>query len=172
MKKEPVERSSIERMNLVHIAIGGGICLGMTVLLISIIIGSESTPGLLQQLLFKLGMSGVTFFIDYYQIAQELFIFGLVYLTSGFCGGIYAGYNAFTNLKGTLFIPAIISTVGFVLLAIFVANYSITPEFLGLILLQLAGNTLGSYLGGYAINWRYLHEEEKTPEKLTLEIRK
>jgi len=166
MKTGPFERGSFERMDLVHTAIGGGICFGITVFLV------DTVPNWLQQLLFNLGMSGVTFFIDYYQIAQELFIFGLVYLTSGFCGGIYAGYNAFTNLKGTLFIPAIISTVGFVLLAIFVANYSITPEFLGLILLQLAGNTLGSYLGGYAINWRYLHEEEKTPEKLTLEIRK
>ena len=166
MKTESSESSTLERMDLVHIAIGGAIGFGITIFLVDIV-----QNGFLH-LLYNLNMGGAVFFIDLYQIARDLFVFGLVYLTGGFCSGLYAGYNVYPNLKKTLFIPAVISTVGYILFVIFFANYSFTPEFLGLILLQLTGNTLGSYLGGYAINWGYLHEEAKTPEKLTLEIRK
>jgi hypothetical protein len=166
VKTELSERGSLERMDLVHIAIGGAICLGITELL-SDLIWYE-----LPQFLFNLGILGFVFFIEYYQIAGGLLFFGLACLTSGFCGGIYTGYNVYVDLKRILLIPAAISTVGRLLLAMIFSAYSLTPEFIGLMLLQLAGNTLGSYLGGYAINWRLLHEESRAPEKLTLETPK
>jgi hypothetical protein len=166
MKKDKSEQGSYERMDLVHILIGGGISFGITVLLIDIV------QNLLQQILYNLGMAGVVFFIDYYQFARGLYVFGLVYLTSGFSGGLYTGYNVYINLKKTLFFPAVISTVGFILLATILANYPITPQFTGLMVLQFAGSLLGSYLGGYAINWTLLHEKQESPNKLTLEIHK
>ena len=166
MKKDTSEHGSYERMDLVHILIGGGISFGVTVLLIDIV------QNLLQQILYNQGIAGVVFFIDLYQFARALFVFGLVYLTSGFSGGLYAGYNVYINLRKTLFFPAVISTVGFILLATILANYPITPQFVGLMLLEFAGTLIGSYLGGYAINWTLLHEKQESPSKLTLDIRK
>jgi uncharacterized membrane protein len=66
----------------------------------------------------------------------------------------------------------VISTVGFILLATILANYPITPQFVGLMILEFAGTLIGSYLGGYAINWTLLHEKQESPSKLTLDIRK
>ncbi len=168
MSIEPFKRGPIERMELVHTAIGGAICFGITLLVLDIVYNG------LPYLLHSLGMAGVTFFMDYYLIARALFIFGLVYLTSGFCGGVYTGYNVYANLKIILFIPATISAVGYISVIVLIANYPITFEFISLVILQFIGNTLGSFLGGYAINWKYLKEEPgtETSEKFTLETRK
>ena len=87
MSVEPFKRGPIERMDLVHAAIGGAICFGITILVLDIVYN-----GLLN-LLYSLNMAGVTFFIENYMMARALFIFGVVYLTSGFCGGVYTGYN-------------------------------------------------------------------------------
>jgi phage shock protein PspC (stress-responsive transcriptional regulator) len=164
MKPGPFERGPIERMDLVHVLIGAVICLGITEL-VSDFIWYE-----FPQFLFSQSMLGVVFFTEYYEVAEGLFYFGLAYLIGGFCGGIYAGYNVPANLKRLLFILAAISTVGHVALAIVFSNFSSTPEFFGLVLLQLAGNALGSYLGGYSINWGYTHEPSGTPGELTLEM--
>ena len=155
-------------MDLVHTAIGGAICFGITLLVLDIVYNG------LPYLLHSWGMAGVTFFMDYYLIARALFIFGLVYVTSGFCGGVYTGYNVYTNLKEFLFIPAIISAIGYIIVIMVIANYPITSEFISLVILQFFGNTLGSFIGGYAINWKYLKEEPgtETSEKFTLETSK
>ena len=153
-------------MDFVHILIGGTISFGITVLLIDIV------QNLLQQILVDQGMVGVMFFVDYYQFARGFFILGLVYLPSGLAGGLYTGYNVYIKLKKTLFFPAVISTVGFILLATLLANYAVTPQFLGLMILQFVGTLIGLYLGGYAINWTLLHEKGETPGKLTLNIGK
>jgi len=166
VKTELSESSSLKRGNLVHIAIAGAIGFGITVLLFAMV------PDGFMQLLFNLNMGGIIFFIDLYQVARNLFIFGLVYLTGGFCSGIYAGYNVYPNLKKTLFIPAVINTVGFLLLVTLIDNYPVTMGLVYLLLIQLTGNTIGSYLGGYAINWGELHKETETPEKLSLKTRK
>ncbi len=166
MTKDASEQDSYERMDFVHMLIGGTIAFGITVLLIDII------QSWLQQILVGQGMAGVMFFVDYYQFARGFFILGLVYLPSGFSGGLYTGYNVYLKLKKTLFVPAVISTVGFILLATLLANYAVTPQFIGLMVLQFAGTLVGSYLGGYAINWTLLHEKKETPGKLTLEVSK
>jgi hypothetical protein len=158
-----MSKESFERMDLVHIAISGAICFGITVLVIDI------AQNLLQQMLYNQGMLGVVFFTDYYSIARALFLFGLVYLTSGFCGGVYLGYNVYIEMKKTLVIPAVIGTVGFIILAVFLANYPVNSYFIGLLLLQFTGNAAGSYLGGYSINWGLLHEKTETREEFTLE---
>lgn len=156
MKTELSKRNSIERGDLVHIAIAGAIGFGITILLVDMV-----QNGFLQ-LLFNLNMGGVIFFIDLYLVARNLFVFSLVYLTSGFCSGIYVGYNVYPNLKRTLFIPAVINTVGFLLLVTIIDNYPVTMGLTNLLLIQLTGNTIGSYLGGYAINWGELHKESET----------
>jgi len=168
MSIEPFKRGPIERMDLVHTAIGGAICFGITVLVLDIVYNG------LPYLLYSMNMAGVTFFTENYVIARAFFIFGLVYLTSGFCGGVYTGYNVYANLKMLLVVPAMISTIGYILLMMFVANYPITSEFISMVVLQLVGNTIGSFLGGYAINWKFLTEESgtKPSEKFTLEIKK
>ena len=153
-------------MDFVHILIGGAISFGITVFLIDIV------QNLLQQILVDQGMAGVMFFVDYYQFARGFFIFGLVYLTSGFSGGLYTGYNVYIKLKKTLFAIPIISTVGFIMLATLLANYAVTAQFIGLMVMQFAGTLLGSYLGGYAINWGLLHEKKESPSKLTLNASK
>jgi hypothetical protein len=165
MMTKPSESSSLERMDLVHIAVGGIIAFGVVVLLIDIV-----QNGFLQ-ILFNLNIGGIIFFMDFYQIARDLFVFGLVFLTSGFCGGIYTGYNLYPNLKKVLFIPAVISTVGVFLLITVINGYYISSEFIGLMLLLLAGNTIGSYLGGYAINWGEIHGESEASGKFTLKTR-
>ena len=156
MKTELSERSSLERGDLVHIAIAGAIGFGITIILVDMV-----QNGFLQ-LLFNLNMGGVIFFIDLYLVARNLFVFSLVYLTSGFCSGIYVGYNVYPNLKRTLFIPAVINTVSFLLLVTIIDNYPVTMGIINLLLIQLTGNTIGSYLGGYAINWGELHKESET----------
>jgi len=170
MSIQPFKRGPIERMDLVHIAIGGAICFGITIL------GFDTLYNGFLNILYSLGMTGVTFFMDYYQIVlvRALFVFGLIYLTSGFCGGVYTGYNVYANLKMLLVVPAIISTVGYILVITLIANYPITFEFIILVVFQFIGNTLGSFLGGYAIDWKYLKEEPsvETSEKFTLETRK
>ncbi|MEM5872051.1 MAG: hypothetical protein QW051_04215 [Candidatus Aenigmatarchaeota archaeon] len=168
MSIEPFKRGPIERMDIVHTAIGGAICFGITVLVLDIVYNG------LPYLLYNLNMAGVTFFAENYMIARALFTFGLVYLTSGFCGGVYTGYNVYANLKILLVIPALISTIGYILLMILVANYPITSEFVIMVVLQFIGNTIGSFLGGYAINWKFLTEESNTKpsEKFTLEMQK
>lgn len=160
MKTEPSESSSLERGDLVHIAIAGTIGFGITIFLLDMVQNG------FMQMLFNLNMGGVVFFIDNYQVARNLFIFGLVYLTGGFCSGIYFGYNIYPNLKKTLFIPALISTVGFLLLVTIIDKYPITLGLVGLLTIQLTGNTIGSYLGGYAINWGQLHSKSETPREV------
>jgi hypothetical protein len=153
VKAEQSENESLKRMDWVHIAVGGGICFAITILVIN------PAQSFFQQVLFTIGMAGVSLFVDYYQIARGLFLLGLVYLPGGFGGGLYTGYNVYVNLKRILFIPAVIGTVGFFLLVTVFGDQPITFEFVGLMLLQLIGNAVGSYLGGYAINWGYPHEE-------------
>ncbi len=166
MKKSAPDEESYERMDFVHILLGGTIAFGITVLLIDI------AQNLLQQTLVEQGMAGTMFYVDNFQFARGFFILGLVYLPSGFVGGIYTGYNVTIKLKITLLIPTIISTLGFFLLATLLANYAITLQFLGLIVLQFVGTLIGLYLGGYAINWNLLHEKKETPGKLTLNVSK
>jgi len=156
VKTELSKSDSFERGDLVHIAIAGAIGFGITIILFSMV-----QDGFLQ-LWFNLNMGGVIFFIDLYLVARNLFVFSLVYLTSGFCSGIYVGYNVYPNLKRTLFIPAVINTVSFLLLVTIIDNYPVTMGIINLLLIQLTGNTIGSYLGGYAINWGELHKESET----------
>ncbi len=154
MSLDPFKRGPIERTDILHLAIGSAICFGLTILLLNLVFNQ------LPYILYNLGVAGVIFFKDNYIIARALFTFGTVYLTTGFCAGVYAGYNLYANLKLLLFIPAIISTVGYILLILLLGDYSlITSEFVGLSILQFVGNSLGSFLGGYAINWNYLKTE-------------
>lgn len=162
MMTKPTESGSLERMDLVHIAVGGIISFGIVIFLIDIV-----QNGFLQ-ILFNLNMGGIIFFLDIYQTTRNLFVFGLVFLTSGFCGGIYTGYNLYPRLKKILFIPAVISTVGVFLLITVINGYAVTFEFMSLMLMLLAGNIIGSYLGGYAINWGEMHGESEVSEKFTL----
>jgi hypothetical protein len=166
MRTESSKSSSLERADLVHMAVGGALGFGITVLLVDIV-----QNGFLQ-LLANLNMAGVIFFADFYEVARDLFVFGLVYLTSGFCSGIYAGYNLYPNLKKTLFIPALINSIGSILLSAMINNFALPPASIDIIPLQIAGNIIGTYLGGYAINWGELHEKSEASEKLTLNIRK
>jgi hypothetical protein len=153
VKEEQSEHESPRRMDLVHIAVGGGICFAITILIIN------PAQSFFQQTLFAIGMAGVSLFVDYYQVARDLFLLGLVYLPGGFGAGLYTGYNVYVDLNRILLIPAVIGTAGFIILVTIFGNQPVTSEFVGLMLVQLIGNAVGSYLGGYAINWIYPREE-------------
>jgi hypothetical protein len=153
---------SFEKIHIVHIIIGGTICLFTTFLLVDI------AQTFLIQILVNLGIVGVMVYADEFQIATMAFIFGLAFVVGGFLGGLYTGYQISENLRTVLLLPALISTFGFALILVLFAGYTVDISFTGLIVMQLLGNAAGSYLGGYTLNWAV--KEEKTGEKLTLEL--
>jgi hypothetical protein len=135
---------SLEKMQIVHLVIGGVICLFTTLLLFDL------AQNVLLQILMNLGFVGVMVYNES-QIATAAFRFGIAYLVGGFIGGLYTGYQIY-DFKVILLISTIISTFGFALLLLLLANYPLNVNFIGLVMLQLLGNTFGLYLGGYAIN--------------------
>jgi len=154
----------LEKEDLIHAAIGGGICFLLIVLL------SDIAYNGLQQILINWGMIGVMVFKEPFEIAQLIFMFGIVHLTSGFCGGLYTGYNVLKNLKIVLLIPGVVGTVGFIVLLLIMGRLG-TPDvdyYVSYVLLPFIGSVTGSYLGGYAINW-YVEEEEQSFEDLTFD---
>ena len=77
---------------------------------------------------------------------------GVVYLPSGFLGGLYAGKYNKKSRKKILAIPGIIGVVGFILIAYIgdflpLSDINIVRE----LLMPLSGTIIGSYLGGYTI---------------------
>ena len=154
---------TLEKEDLIHAAIGGGVCFLLMFLL------TELAQIGLQQILINLGMIGVMVFKEPFQIARLIFVFGIAHLTSGFCGGLYTGYKVLENMKIILLIPGVIGTVGFVLLLLIMGRLG-TPDadYIGYVLLPFIGSVTGSYLGGYAINWS-VEEEEQSFEDLTFD---
>ncbi len=140
---------------MIHLALGGGICFFTMYVLVSV-----STMGL-RLILHYFNSLGLLAFTESMN-ATSLFILGTAYIPSGFFGGLYTGYKIKENLRITFLFPALIGSAGLVILR-FLSGYTsfsilnLQQEFL----IPILGNVVGSYLGGYAMNWE-IEEIEKT----------
>lgn len=152
---------SLEYRSLLHIAIGGGISFGATYFLLSIV------PVGVRLLLFSLGYVGLLAFTEAGS-AMSLFTFGTVFLPSGFFGGLYTGSKIKENLRIILVFPALIGFIGLIALRYFTGYINLSaidPQ--NDFLIPILGNVVGSYLGGYAVNWEF--EETARPSE-TIEL--
>jgi len=153
-----------DKWSFIHAAIGGAICFLVTILISDLIqVG-------LQQILINSGCFGVVSFEEF-AIARDIIMFGVVYLSSGFCGGLYTGYQTDENLRIVLLIPGVIGFIAVIILTYFLGylNLSNMNFIIKSVILPLIGNVIGAYLGGYTMNWP---SEEDVPEveKLTLDL--
>jgi hypothetical protein len=146
-----------EKWDLVHAAIGGGICF------IILLLGSDFAQGIHEQVLVFFNIIGVMFYQEQYGLARSIIMFGSLYLLSGFCGGIYAGYKVENGLSVILAIPGLIGFTTLALLSFFLGQFDVSGlNILNLFLIPLLGDVIGSYLGGYAISWPSREEKEET----------
>jgi hypothetical protein len=153
-----------ERTDLIHAAIGGGICFIIMFLILDI------TRGLAMQGLVYFGVVGVVAFREQFSLALGLILFGAGYLPAGFIGGLYTGYQTEENQKVLLAIPGAIGFIAINILTVLLGNVNVaSTEFASTILWSLVGNVAGAYLGGYAINWPS-EEEEESPGKFSVEF--
>ena len=153
---------AVTRMDIVHSAVGGGICFLGTILLSSLV------NILIQRILIALGILTVTVF-ENFVIAKAAISFALIYLICGFLGGLYTGYFVENNLKILLPLTGGIGFTGFTVVLIFYGGLDLTVNFLEMIILPLLGDIIGAYLGGYTISWPSEGEEE-VDEEISLNL--
>jgi len=152
----------VTRREITHVLIGGGICLFATLSLFGII------DIALEQILMHFGILGVIIF-DSFVTARTAIAFALVYLVSGFIGGLYTGYFTEKGLNITLPITGAIGFIGFLLLLFFSGgSFSLSKVYFERIVLPLLGSITGAYLGGYTI--RRPSEETEEEGEITLEL--
>jgi len=156
---------AVTKKDILHSAIGGGICL------LGMIFLSSLMDVALQRILISLGVLGVVAF-ESFAIAKAAIVFALVYLISGFLGGLYTGYYTEGELKITLPITGGIGFSGFLLLLFFYGKLNSNINYLEMIILPILGNIIGAYLGGYTISWpgEIEEEEEVEEEGLSLDL--
>jgi len=156
--------STITTQEIVHVIVGGAICLSTMFTLFGLI------GFLLEQILMRFNMLGVVVF-ESFTIARTIISFASVYLISGFLGGLYTGYFTQRGLKATLPITGIIGFVGFSLLLFFSGgSLDFSENFLERLILPISGSIIGAYLGGYTINWPSEEEETEEEGKIRLEL--
>jgi len=155
---------SITKNEILHSAIGGGICLIGTLFLSSLVNVA------IQRTLIFFGILSVIAF-EPFHIARAAISFALVYLTCGFLGGLYTGHYT-EKLRITLSITGGIGFVGFLLLTFFYGGSNLNTNYLETIILPFFGNIIGAYLGGYTTGWPAESEEmeELGEERITLDL--
>ena len=139
------------------IIFGGMICFLMAFFLLS------GSPPIWLFIIYKLlqavGAYGLLAFYKEVEPALILFMIAIVYLPSGFLGGLYTGYKTKENLKIVLLYPSLIGFAILLILQLYFGVLDLSSPNLGRdILVPLVGSIVGSYLGGYAVNWE--KEEE------------
>lgn len=141
------------------IIFGGLICFFISFFLLS------GSPPIWIYIIYKLlqtvGAYGLLAFYKEVEPALILFLVAIVYLPSGFLGGLYTGYKIKENLRIVLLYP---SLIGFAILLILQLYFGVldlsSPNLARDILVPLVGSIVGSYLGGYTVNWETEEEEE------------
>ncbi|MEM1515825.1 MAG: hypothetical protein QXL85_08315 [Candidatus Bathyarchaeia archaeon] len=120
----------------------------------------------------SMGIMGLSAY-DETAIAYYIIKLGTVYLTSGFLGGLYAGYKIRERLKMTMAFPAIVGSLLLLLVVVVQFSLGYRPlselDFLWLIrniIVPFLMSLFGSYLGGYTVNWEV--EEKPKEERITL----
>mgnify|MGYP001118821641 CR=1 FL=1 len=146
---------------LLHMALGGAICLFTMYILLSI------SPLGIEMILFNLGCFGLVAFSESVN-ALSLFLLGTTYLPSGFLGGLYTGYKIKENLTIILVIPALIGVLGLIALRFFTGYINLSSfNFQNEVFIPFLGGVIGVFLGGYAMNWET--EEAESSEAIELD---
>lgn len=147
--------------NWLHVGVGGVICF-MSVYFL---------PGISQivvrMLLYRFNSIGLLTY-DEIKYALSLISFGLAYLPSGFLGGLYTGYKIKENLRVILLIPPLIGFVGLMIVNYFMGRLLMDLSVALVVAMTLCGQVMGSYLGGYTMNWE--KEEEEKSETLRFDL--
>ena len=136
----------------IHLSIGAAIIFFMIYILSGVLHAS------LSEIVAFLGYGGVMI-LDETTSAIQVLLFGVVYLPSGFLGGLYTGFRLNQDeMRVNLFThQALLGVAGFSIL--FLARLILgflspsVVDYVTDILLPLSGCVLGGYLGGYAMNW-------------------
>jgi len=154
------------KSSLIHAAIGGGICFFAVTILLDVAYG-----GLIRSLI-SLNVIGVMVFTEQFTLARNIFLFGVVYLSSGYCGGLYTGYQVEEeDLKIVLAVCGVVGFVAFLVLYYFLGYLELSSlDVLGQVIFPLVGCVAGSYLGGYTLNWPSPEEGPVESEELRLEL--
>jgi len=129
----------------INIALGGTICLLANNIFLS------TSQVAIRVLFLRFDCLGLLIFSEV-RTAISLFILGTVYLTSGFCCGLYIGFKIKETLRIVAAFPALIGFGGSLILRVSPGNadfsiLNIVEE----ILMPLLANIAGSYLGGYTV---------------------
>lgn len=153
-----------ERSDLIHAAVGAGICF-----FVMFFFEFLAQRGFISSLLY-FGLVGVMAFQEQFALALAIFSFGTVYLLGGFLGGLYAGYQIEENLRVALAIPGIVGFIVYVASMFFLGGANLSNiDLANRVFLPLVGNVSGAYLGGYAMNWPG-EEEDESFERLSVDV--
>lgn len=152
--------SKIDYWKIFHILIGGAIYFA-AIFVLEIV--TQSTADWIFR---TLGILGV-FAFEEAQNAYYVIRLGVIYSASGFFSGLYTGYKVKENLKLIMSFP---SLIGFLLML--AINYGVLLTSFSLmritkfVAVPLIVSLIGSYLGGYTVNWQV--EEKIKEEKISL----
>ncbi len=147
---------------LFHVTLAGVASLFLSAILYSVVQGG------VEALLTGAGNLGVLVFEDA-SIALQIMVFGLVFLPSGLAGGIYIGYKVKDNPRVIYALPGITGFVLFSVLSLFSGGLNLySLDIVKSILVPFSGNIIGSYLGGYTMNWppKKIGTENQEPEMM------
>ena len=132
---------------LFHVTLAGVASLFLSAILYSVVQGG------VEALLTGAGNLGVLIFEDA-AAALQIMVFGLVFLPSGMAGGIYIGYKVKDNPRVIYALPGITGFVLFSVLSLFSGGINLyNLDIVKSILVPFSGNIIGSYMGGYTMNW-------------------
>jgi len=142
----------LEIRDLLHITLGSLICFLVTFLILMFGIFWS----VISSILIRLNCVGLLAFNEVNDYAIPLLQFVIAYLPSGFCGGLYTGSKIKENLRMVLTLLPLIA-LAILTASIFIQfqiTYGMIPSVnVQSILLPLIGYVIGSYLGGYSMNW-------------------
>jgi len=127
----------------------------------------------MERILIYFGVIGVVMFQEQFALARGMVMLGTVYLPGGFFGGLYTGYKVEEGLRTILAVPGAIGFVVLTILTYLLGQFDPSSiDFAYRLLFPSLGNIVGSYLGGYAMNWPTEEEETEEVDKLTLDLGK
>lgn len=149
----------------INLLIGGVINFGAIIFLDMIL---SSTMNWIYR---SLGIYGVLVYEEA-RNAHYMIRLGTVFLSSGFIGGLYVGHKVKENLRLIMAFPGLIGLSLMLVLQYFAGNRALLVQQLfqpfglvKIVVIPLLVLLLGSYLGGYTLNWQV--EEKPEEEKIS-----
>lgn len=154
------------RRMIINLLIGGVINFG-SIIFLDIILNST-----MNWIYKSLGIYGILVYEEALN-AYYIIRLGTVFLSSGFIGGLYVGHKVKENLRLIMAFPSFIGLSLTFALQYFLGNRALLMQqllqlfgLIKVIVIPLLVLLLGSYLGGYTLNWQV--EEKPKEEKISL----